>query len=154
MLEFIRMVTEPRMLLLVGAVWLGFAGAAVASEPTQITVYEAHERVKRGEIVLVDIRAPKEWSQSGIAAVAKTITMYQPAAHFIQALRMARGGNPGKPVALICATGGRTHRLQKALHKAGMDNVINVVGGMFGTWRHRGWIRAGLPVRKWSRQRE
>lgn len=115
-----------------------------------ITVDDAHKRAIKGEIVLVDIRAPDEWRQSGVPASGRLITMYQAPASFIGALKASIRGNAAKPIALICATGGRSLDLQKVLREAGFKNILNVVGGMFGTKQHRRWHKAGLPVRRWS----
>jgi len=131
-------------MLLVIPVLTAKAGAS------NISVGEAHSRATKGNLVLVDIRAPKEWSQSGVPASGKLITMYQRGDQFLAALKKAAGGDVSKPVALICATGVRSLRLQSALRRAGFKNVINVLGGMFGTPKNKGWIKAGLPVSKWK----
>ena len=49
----------------------------VHAESGNISVIEAHNRATKGELVLVDIRAPKEWQASGLPASSKAITMYQ-----------------------------------------------------------------------------
>ena len=121
------------------------------AEKSDISVLEAHQRAKSGDLVLVDIRAPKEWSQSGVPASGQLITMYQRGDKFLAAIKKATGGDASKPVALICATGVRSLRLQNALQRAGYKNVINVLGGMFGTSSNQGWIKAGLPVSKFKR---
>ncbi len=124
-------------------------GAAAGG--SDISVVEAHSRAQSGSLVLVDIRAPKEWAQSGVPASGQLITMYQRGDKFLAALKKAAGGDTSKPVALICATGVRSLRMQSALQHAGFKNVINVLGGMFGTPKDRGWIKAGLPVSKFQR---
>ena len=126
------------------------AGMAQADK-SNISVAEAHSRATSGDLVLVDIRAPKEWAQSGVPASGQLITMYQRGDQFLAAVKKATGGDTSKPVALICATGVRSLRLQSALRQAGYKNVINVLGGMFGTSKNKGWINAGLPVSKWRR---
>lgn len=121
------------------------------ADKSNISVSEAHTRATSGELVLVDIRAPKEWAQSGVPASGQLITMYQRGDQFLAAVKKATGGDTSKPVALICATGVRSLRLQSALRQAGYKNVINVLGGMFGTNKSTGWIKAGLPVSRWRR---
>ncbi|MEM7750316.1 MAG: rhodanese-like domain-containing protein [Pseudomonadota bacterium] len=129
---------------------IGSAIAAAAGS-SDISVVEAHNRAQSGDLVLVDIRAPKEWAQSGVPESGQLITMYQQGDRFLAALKKAAGGDTSKPVALICATGVRSLRLQSALQRAGFKNVINVLGGMFGTPKDKGWIKAGLPVSKFQR---
>ena len=126
--------------------------ASVQAEPANISVVEAHQRAVKGELVLVDIRAPKEWQASGLPASSKAITMYQSGSRFLSALKRAAGGDPGKPIALICATGVRSVHLQAMLKRAGIEKTINVLGGMFGTPKDTGWLKAGLPVKRWSGQ--
>ena len=123
---------------------------AVAAESANISVREAHQRAQSGEIILVDIRTPREWRASGVPAGSKLITMNQSRADFVAALKKAGGGSLNKPVALICAVGGRSRHLQYLLNRAGIPNTINVLGGMFGTSKDIGWLRAGLPVRPWE----
>lgn len=45
-----------------------------------------------------------------------------------------------KPIAVICATGGRSSMGCRMLMRRGFDNVFNVVGGMSA------WILSGYPV--------
>ena len=141
-----------RALVLSAVFGLGAAvsGLSAVAEPANISVAEAHSRALKGELVLVDIRAPKEWQASGLPASSKAITMYQGGSQFVNALKRAAGGDANKPIALICATGVRSLRLQAMLKRAGFKNTINVLGGMFGTPKDTGWLKAGLPVKKWS----
>ena len=83
------------------------------AEKSDISVLEAHQRAKSGDLVLVDIRAPKEWSQSGVPASGQLITMYQRGDKFLAAIKKATGGDASKPVALIC--GGLVFSLAKRL---------------------------------------
>lgn len=140
-----------KLLSLIGAsCCLMFALKPAHAESGNISVIEAHNRATKGELVLVDIRAPKEWQASGLPASSKAITMYQSGSRFVQALKSAAGGDPSKPIALICATGVRSLRLQALLKRAGFKNTINVLGGMFGTPKDVGWLKARLPVKKWT----
>ena len=69
--------------------------------------------------------------------------MYQRGDKFLAAIRKGTGGEVSKPVALICAMRVRSLCLQNALRRAGYKDVINVLGGMFGTSSNKGWIEAG-----------
>jgi hypothetical protein len=46
---------------------LSLAAGAVRASPT-LSATEALEKAKTGEITLIDIRTPKEWRQTGVAA--------------------------------------------------------------------------------------
>jgi len=131
-------------------IWHGAHQPQARAQETNITVRDAYAAVQRGEMVLIDIRAPKEWQQSGIASVAEPITMYQPTSAFLSKINAVMEKRSSKTIALICAKGGRTLFLQRKLKKLGYTNILNVTGGMFGTNRHVGWLGAKLPIRKWT----
>lgn len=101
----------------------------------------------RGEIVLVDIRTRGEWKQSGLAEPALAISMHE--AGFVRNLAKALGGDRSRPLALICAVGGRSAHMQRILATAGFTNVIDVSEGMFGSSAGPGWLKRGLPVKTW-----
>lgn len=113
-------------------------------------VRQAHAKATSGEVVLVDVRRPSEWKASGVPASGYAITMHQNGSDFLQQLLAATGGNRDKPLALICATGGRTSWLQPHLRSAGFTNLFNVTEGMMGSRYGKGWLKKGLPVRRWT----
>ena len=119
-------------------------GCSVESAGPELTAQEANRRVQAGEMVLVDIRRPEEWRQTGVAKGAARIDMRDPA--FADKLLRLTGGNPNAPVGIICRTGNRTTQLQQALIGAGFTQVYNVREGMAGSQAGPGWIRQGLPV--------
>lgn len=102
--------------------------------------------IEAGKIALVDIRTPAEWAETGVAAPATPIDMTSP--QFIEGLKKVIAENPGKQIALICRTGNRSSKMADALEKAGLQNVIDVAGGMAGKGGNRGWVAEGLPVKK------
>lgn len=119
--------------------------SGVRAEVMQITPDEAHLKALAGEIVLVDIRRPEEWVETGIPDVALTADMTS--ADFIETLLAIRAQNPATPLALICRTGNRSGYVAGELYKAGMTNVIDVVEGMAGSRVGPGWKTRGLPIR-------
>ena len=114
-----------------------------------ISAQEAYAKSKANEIVLIDIRSPAEWKESGIAETAIAISMHEKG--FLEGLEKVRKENPNKEIALICATGGRTHFVQNELKKRNLGSVIDVSEGMFGNKRGPGWIAQQLPIKKWSK---
>lgn len=115
-----------------------------------LTPAEAHEKAMKGEIVLVDVRTADEWKQTGLPASAHAITMHQKGPDFVKALDAALGGDRSKPLAVICRTGNRTGSLVGPLQQAGYARVIDVKEGMVGGRYGAGWIKAGLPLRKFT----
>ena len=97
-----------------------------------------------GELLLLDIRSPQEWKETGTGTGAKKVSMHQPG--FLAKLDALTGNDKTKPVALICATGGRSNWLQGELVKRGYTNIIDVSEGMLGSSAGPGWLKRGLPV--------
>ncbi len=130
-------------------------GLVVSSEPlrageiSKMSAPEAHEKALKGEIVLIDVRRPEEWKQTGVPVSAHAITMHQNGQNFLSGLLNVTGGDIKVPVAVICRTGNRTTKLSEPLAKAGFT-VINVVEGVVGGPRGPGWKNRGLPVRSWT----
>lgn len=109
-----------------------------------LSASEAYKQAAAGQIVLIDIRTPEEWVQTGSGAAAKRLDMRRD--DFVSALDKLLGGNRSKPVALICAGGVRSSRLSRALRNEGYTNIIDVPEGMMGSYAGPGWLVRGLPV--------
>lgn len=126
------------------------AGASTGASGNVIGAKEAFRRAAEGGIVLVDIRHPMEWRQTGVGVHAIPITMHQRMTFFVKQLRAVADADKQKPVALICAEGVRSAHLQKALKLYGFPDVIDVREGMVGGKSGPGWIKSGLPVRPYA----
>lgn len=50
--------------------------------------------------------------------------------------------NPEQPIAVICASGGRSQAAAALLGQKGFATVYNIVGGTFG------WMQSGLPIER------
>jgi rhodanese-related sulfurtransferase len=120
------------------------AVAQSQSERLTMSVREAHERAKAKSVILVDIRRPDEWADTGVPEGAIKLDMTSPI--FEARLAGLRAENPGKPIAIICRTANRTRHVQETLGKRGWTNIIDVRGGMLGDGRNKGWLDEGLPV--------
>lgn len=112
--------------------------------PAEIRSEEAYNALSQGQLLLVDVRTPMEWSRTGIAQGAHTISTQNPA--FMQELEELTKGDRNAPLGLICATGNRSGMVQRYLKDYGYTNVTNVVDGMMGNYAAPGWIRNNLPV--------
>jgi rhodanese-related sulfurtransferase len=118
--------------------------------PSKISVKEAYQLSLENKIQLIDIRRPGEWRSTGVARTATPITMHQNFKTFLSQLRRTTKAGSGAPVALICARGHRSRYMQKMLKKAGYTNIVDVTEGMLGSRRGPGWLKTGLPTKKWS----
>ncbi|MGS2716673.1 rhodanese-like domain-containing protein [Eionea flava] len=114
----------------------------------QVSVSEAHQLSITHQLLLVDIRSEKEWQETGVAPQAKLISMHQAGGVpvFEQSLKALLDGDKHRPIALICAGGVRSARIQRYLKAQGFTHVVDVVEGMEGGILTDGWIDEGLPV--------
>lgn len=99
----------------------------------QWTVDQLHEAIQKGsELMVLDVRQPKEWAAGHIEG-----------ATFITGARLPErlGELPrDRPVATICSSGMRSSVAASLLRANGCREVYNTLGGM-GAWKQR-----GLPV--------
>jgi rhodanese-related sulfurtransferase len=112
--------------------------AVIAADIKKIAPVDAAKRVLAGKAVIVDVREPSEWAETGVAAPAVLLPMSDFNGerklwkHFLE-------NNPGKEIILYCRSGNRAGQVGQKLAKEGKD-VANA--GSFKDWQ-----AAGLPVR-------
>jgi rhodanese-related sulfurtransferase len=135
-----------RLLVLTGAATLARANLAQAQAtyPLNINPPEAAKLSAEKKVILIDIRTPDEWAETGVAEGAHKLDMNDP--RFLAKLAQITGNKRNQPVALICRTANRTRVVQSYLLQNGHVNVINVEGGMIGNKDDKGWIAHGLKV--------
>ena len=99
----------------------------------------AEERLRRGELRLVDVRDPDEYAALAVPG-ARLIPLSA-----IDTQEVLDPGAPPKDVAFFCRSGNRTRkagpRLEKAAARAGVKGFM-LKGGISA------WEKAGLPVRR------
>lgn len=105
---------------------------------------DVHAAALSGDVLLIDIRRPDEWSRTGIGEGALPLDMRR--SDFEERLLEHAGGDATRPVALICARGVRSRRMTQRLVAAGFTRIIDVPEGMLGSGAGPGWLKRGLPV--------
>jgi rhodanese-related sulfurtransferase len=101
-----------------------------------ITPKQLHDLVRQGESVdLIDVRTPAEFREVHVD-FAKNV----PLERLDPAHVAASHGGSGKPLYVICLSGGRSSQASAKLVAAGIPDVVNVEGGT------RAWDQQGLPV--------
>jgi rhodanese-related sulfurtransferase len=136
------MLSRRTLLLAAAALW-----AAALPGPASAQTLDADtafQRAKAGEITLVDIRQPQEWSETGSPEGGNRLDLQSD--DFLDRLSALVDGDRSRPIALICASGGRSARTARALTEAGFTNVLDVSEGMLGSAAGPGWLARGLPV--------
>lgn len=97
-----------------------------------VTVGEAHELIARGEVDVIDVREPIEWSTGHIEG-SRLVPLDRLRANPKAAL--TRDG-----VVLVCAAGIRSLTAARIAEASGLSQVYNLVGGT------RAWAKAGFPL--------
>ena len=99
----------------------------------QITVHDLKTRIDRGEDwQVLDVRSIYEYAHGHIdGSVNMTMNSLMSQMYTI---------SKDRPVALICASGGRSSLGCRLLMSRGFNNVYNVRGGMSA------WILSGYPT--------
>jgi rhodanese-related sulfurtransferase len=117
------------------------------AEP-DLSAPEAATRAQSGKLILIDIRTPPEWRETGVARGARQVNMLHPqgAKGFAEQLMAELKGDRNTPIALICRTGNRTTQVQRYLQSVGFTQVYNNKEGMAGSGAGPGWLKRGLPV--------
>lgn len=117
-----------------------FLPAAVfAAGVNKISPKEADKLVSEGKAVLVDVREPSEWAETGVAEKAVLL----PKSDFDGAQKLWKdflAQNHDKEVILYCRSGKRAGVIGETLAAKGIK-VANAGG--FSEWKE-----AGLPTRK------
>ncbi|MEI6558735.1 MAG: rhodanese-like domain-containing protein [Rhodospirillaceae bacterium] len=130
--------------LIIGALSLSAATAADGL----IAADDALAAARRGDLLIIDVRTPAEWRQTGIAEPAKTADFSGPGgiAAFVAQVAAITGGDLARPIAVICRSGNRSARAAAALRANGFTAVSDIGEGMAGGSHGPGWLARSLPV--------
>ena len=124
------------MLLAIAAL---LSPALLFGAPPDITPKTAAALVKEGKAVLVDVREPAEWKQTGVAAPAVLLAKSDFDARRKDWDKFLKTVG-SKKIIVYCRSGARAGVVAAALKKDGYDALNS--GGLAA------WEKAGLPVRK------
>jgi len=121
-------------------------GAIGARAEPDISAPQALERSRQGNILIIDIRTPEEWRETGVIPGARRVDFYRgPQALLKSVLEMA-GGDRNAPLALVCHSGSRSIQAQKFLQAQGFTQVYNLKEGIGGSAAGPGWLSRRLPL--------
>ncbi len=98
------------------------------------------------DVVIIDIRRPEEWKQTGVVKGSHLITFFDKRGKYninLWTAELEKVVKKGQPFVLICRTGNRTGQVSNFLDKKLMyNNVNNHTKGITS------WIREGNEVVK------
>jgi rhodanese-related sulfurtransferase len=135
-----RFAAKPLLTLL--ALLVGLTGFAYAqATETLLSAKDAHAAANAGTILLLDVRTPEEWRDTGLPQGAIALDAETPG--FEVRLAGLRLDHPGKRIALIDRSGALSSSLRDKLAGRGWRNILAVRGGMLGPG---GWLAEKLPV--------
>jgi rhodanese-related sulfurtransferase len=111
---------------------------ATASVPA-VTAQEAHDELRRGGVVVLDVREPVEWEQhiEGCVQVPRGILEFSADP---TSPRHDPRLDPRGRVIVYCRSGARSALACRTLVELGFTDVANLAGGFTA------WKAAGLPV--------
>jgi len=92
------------------------------------TAQPSAQQLQDAPVLLIDIRQPHEWVETGVLPNAILLPFNDPAS-FLKALQPHL--QEGQPVALICRTGNRTARAAQMIAPELDVPIIDVAGGIF-----------------------
>ena len=127
-------------------------GQGCFAEARLMSILEVQKRASIGTLLLIDVRSPGEWKDTGLAKGAVPISIHREDGlkGFVSEVRARTNGNQLRQIALICASGVRSARAAKALEKAGYTSLFNVREGMRGNLKDGpGWLKRSLPLISW-----
>jgi rhodanese-related sulfurtransferase len=108
-----------------------------SSGARQVTPLEASSLVAEGKALLVDVREPDEWAETGVAEPALLVPLgllQGPAAEDLVSKA------EGRELIFYCRSGGRSGAAAKAFAQRGLPAAN--AGGFSD------WLSVGLPVRR------
>ena len=97
-----------------------------------VTPQQAAELISRGNLDLIDVREPQEWSNGHLAG-SRLIPLGRLRANPRELL-------PRDGIIFVCAAGVRSQTAAQVAEAHGLSNLYNLTGGT------RGWVQAGLPL--------
>lgn len=127
--------------LLLPAAW--FAVSLLPGPPYEPLDNAGLARMVESGALVIDIRRPEEWRQTGVVEGSHLITAFDARGRMLPDFpeRFSAITDPEQPVVLICRTGNRTDALGRLLAEdAGYQQVFNVSRGIVS------WIGGGGAV--------
>jgi rhodanese-related sulfurtransferase len=113
-----------------------------AAEVPRVSPADAAKLVAEGKAILIDVREPAEWAESGVAAPALTLAKSEFDAGMTGNWKDFLSQVGDKQVITYCKSGRRSDAVATALAEKGVK-VANAGG-------FQAWQDAGLPVRQAS----
>lgn len=99
------------------------AGLPIGTTPA-IDISELAERLRRGEVTLLDVREDDEWEEGHVAG-----SLHVPYHDLRNGIPEEVRPAGGKPLAVTCSAGNRSSIAASLLRRAGLEDVVHVADG-------------------------
>ena len=137
-----------RCICLIGCLHLVALISTVEAGATDVAADQAYHQASAGERLIIDVRTPGEWRQTGLPETAVPVSLHHEDGPegFLREVLNAVGGDRSAPISLICRTGNRSQIARSFLIDQGFTNVHDVAEGVVGGPNGPGWLSRGLPT--------
>lgn len=125
---------------------LALIAAFTARAEPDISAPQAHERAKQGKLLIIDVRTPEEWRETGVIPEARRLDFYRGPQVMLKSVLEMVGGDKNAAIAVVCHSGSRSTEAQRFLQAQGFTQVYNLKEGMAGSTAGPGWLNRRLPL--------
>ncbi len=122
-----------------------FSTLVLATELENLTVEQVEALQKQGKALIIDVRTPEEWRQTGVIPGSKPLQFFdkdgnaQTQTWLSQFDKLRK--SPDQPVVLVCRSGHRSGLVGNFLtKKLGLKNINHLSTGI------KSWIKSGKPL--------
>jgi len=126
--------------------FLLFSGLLWAADLNNLSVEEVEALQKQGDVLIIDVRTPEEWKQTGIIPGSVPLQFFDKDGNaltqtwLIQFDQLRK--SPDQPVILVCRSGHRSGLVGNFLtKKLGLEHINHLSTGL------KSWLKAGKPVK-------
>ncbi len=125
--------------------FLLFSGLLWAADLKNLSVEEVEALQKQGDVLIIDVRTPEEWKQTGVIPGSVPLQFFDKDGNALTQTWLTQFDqlrkSPDQPVILVCRSGHRSGLVGNFLtKKLGLEHINHLSTGL------KSWLKAGKPV--------
>jgi len=126
--------------------FLLFSSLLWAADLNNLSVEEVEALQKQGDVLIIDVRTPEEWKQTGIIPGSVPLQFFDKDGNALTQTWLTQFDqlrkSPDQPVILVCRSGHRSGLVGNFLtKKLGLEHINHLSTGL------KSWLKAGKPVK-------
>ncbi|WP_198245018.1 rhodanese-like domain-containing protein [methane-oxidizing endosymbiont of Gigantopelta aegis] len=126
--------------------FLLFSGLLWAADLKNLSVEEVEALQKQGDVLIIDVRTPEEWKQTGVIPGSVPLQFFDKDGNALTQTWLTQFDqlrkSPDQPVILVCRSGHRSGLVGNFLtKKLGLEHINHLSTGL------KSWLKAGKPVK-------